>query len=257
MSLSGRTILLTRDPAQSAAFIAEAERLGAYVLAFPTIRIAPPASWEEADRLLRNAPSYAAVAFPSANAVRAFAERCATLGMPADHLLTLPALAVGPRTARRAEEQGFSVAAVPEHFSAKDLVQHDAARSLAGKRVLLPQGSLARGDLAAGLAALGAIVDTAEVYRTLPSVPEEMEAVWDRLGRRTIDVVAFASPSAATAFADIYPASRLGPLSAAAAVAVIGGTTAQAVQDLGWNPVIIARESTMAGMLAAIITYFG
>jgi uroporphyrinogen III methyltransferase/synthase len=257
VTLSGRTILLTRDPEQSRPFIEEARRLGANVLAFPTIRIAPPAAWDEADRGVANLKAYAAVAFTSANAVRSFCDRCEMLGIPVARLRAAVLFAVGPRTADEAKGRGLGVAAVPERFSAAELGMLVGTHDLKGKRLLLPQGNLARGELAACLRNLGVLVDTVEVYRTLPAAPEEAESLWQKLSGRAIDVVAFASPSAAASFAAVYPADRLGPLSGITAVAVIGSTTAQAVRELGWEPGIVARESTMAGMLNAIVTHFG
>jgi uroporphyrinogen-III synthase len=257
VSLSGRTILLTRDPEQSGHFVEEAQRLGAHVLGFPTIRIAPPVSWDQADRALANLVAYAALAFTSANAVRGFCDRCDQLGISVVRHGGLALFAVGRRTAEEAKSRGLGVAAVPERFSAAELGSLVGTHGLKGKRLLLPQGNLAREELATCLRDLGVLVDTVEVYRTLSAAPEGAEGVWQKLAGRAIDVVVFASPSAAASFAVLYPAARLGPLSGVATVAVIGSTTAQAVRKLGWEPGIVARESTMAGMLSAIVTHFG
>jgi uroporphyrinogen-III synthase len=257
VSLLGRTVLLTRDPGTSTAFIREAERLGALVIPFPTMMIGPPSSWEEADRAINSIQQYAAIGFTSANAVRGFRERCLLLGMPPERFAAFTVFAVGPQTAREAEQWGCTVAAVPEQFSAAELGRMCSGLPLNGKAVLLPRGNLAREELADCLAGLGAHVDSIEVYRNLPMVPVDAERIWLKLGGGEIDVVTFASPSSAISFAGIYPAGRLGPLSVLTAVAVIGPTTERALRDLGWEPAIVAGESTMSGLLRAIVTYFG
>jgi uroporphyrinogen-III synthase len=257
VSLTGLTILLTRDPAASAGFITEAERLGAHVLLFPVIAIQPPLSWEECDRAAGALDRYAAIAFTSANAVRGFRGRCDTLGIPPDRLRLLKVYAVGVQTAQELGRWDLPVAAIPERFSASALAELFGGTHLDGLRVLLPQGNLAREELALALIALGARVDTVVVYRTLPVSPPDAGIVWGRLEARGIDVVTFASPSAVAAFAQIYPVERLGPLSAHAAIAAIGPTTAQAVRDHGWTTACVAAESTMAGLLTAITSHVG
>jgi len=256
VSLSGRTILLTRDPGQSSEFIAEATRLGAVVLPFPTISIVGPDSWLECDRAIAGLGSYTALAFTSANAVRWFCERCSVLGVTAERVGSLKVYAVGVQTGRALERWGLTVTAVPEKSSASGLADAFGSADLRGTRFLIPCGNLAREEFGARVTALGATVDTVVVYRTLPVTPPDAEAVWERFAADGIDVVVFASPSAARAFADAYPAGRLGNLSERAAVAVIGPTTERAARDLGWNPVAVAGESTVRGLLRAIESYF-
>ena len=256
MSLAGRTVLLTRDPAQSSEFILEAERLGALVLPFPTIAIAAPDSWMECDRAIGGIAGYTALAFTSANAVRWFCGRCGTLGLPAERLRSLKVYAVGVQTGGELEQRGLTIAPVPERYSASALADAFGSADLRGQRFLIPQGNLAREELGRRLAALGAEIDAIIVYRTLPVVPPDAESVWQVFAANGIDVVVFASPSAALAFAEVYPAGRLGTLSDRAAVAVIGPTTERAVRDLGWKPVVVAGDSTMPGLLRAIELYF-
>jgi uroporphyrinogen III methyltransferase / synthase len=257
VSLAGLTILLTRDPDASAGFIAEAERLGARVLLFPVIAVQPPLSWEACDRAARALDGYTALAFTSANGVRGFRARCDVLGIPPERLARLKVYAVGARTAGEAGRLGFTVAAIPEHFSAAGLAQLFGGTRPAGLRVLLPQGDIAREELAVQLSALGAVVDPIVVYRTAAVVPPGAEEVWTTLASGGIGVVTFASPSAVAAFAAIYPAGRLGPLDVRTAIAAIGPTTGEAVRDQGWTPACVAAESTMAGLLEAIISHVG
>lgn len=256
MSLKGRTMLLTRDPAHSREFIAGAERLGAKVIPFPTITIAPPESWSDCDRAIASIGDFAAVLFTSANAVRWFCRRFRSAGCSPEGLLRAAVFAVGPQTAEEAERRGLRVTAVPERFSAAGLARLMGDRPLRGARVLLPQGNRARDELAGTLHARGARVEQVVVYRTLESVPSGAEEVWSLLERGMIDVVVFASPSAAEGFARIYPAARLGALNGRSAVAAIGPTTARRLEEMGWSPSIVAETSTLSGILRGIESHF-
>jgi uroporphyrinogen-III synthase len=257
VSLSGRSLLLTRDPAGSSLFIREAEKLGARVHPFPTIAILPPASWSDCDSAIEHLRQYAAIAFTSANAVRGFRRRCESRGITGEHLAAVKVYAVGAQTGSEVEAWGLSVSELPEEFSAAGLGRMLGRAPVRGVRVLLPQGNLAREELAEALTGLGATVDRAEVYRTEPTVPPDAEQVWTELERNGFDVAVFASPSAVSAFAHLYPAARLGPLTDRTAIAVIGPTTGKAVEAIGWHPTIIAGQSTMLGLLHAITLHFG
>lgn len=256
MSLAGRTLLLTRPPERSAAFIEEAGRRGASVIAFPTIAIAPPESWEACDRALQAVESYQALAFTSANGVHWFFRRWHERRSTAGPCAGMAVYAVGERTAQALRDQGWHVTTIPGHFSAGALADALGSKGLHGLRFLLPQGNLAGDELAGRLRALGARVETVVVYRTLPVSPPDAEEVWARLASTGIDVVLFASPSAAASFARVYPVSRLGPLSSRTAIAVIGATTERAVLDLGWNPAIVAEEATLLDLLRSIEDFF-
>src|SRR6185503_5966575 len=99
--------------------------------------------------------SYDWIVFASAHAVDALVARRGPL--PA---ATPRVAAVGRATAAAAERAGFGVHRVPGRFGAVELVaQLRATSEMLGARVLLPSSSIARPELAAGLAALGAKVD--------------------------------------------------------------------------------------------------
>ena len=71
-----------------------------------------------------------------------------------------------------------------------------------------------------------------------------------------IDVVTFASPSAAINFAGALPAGDLHALMSKAHIAAIGQTTADAVRNLGAEPDIVAKESSARGLAEAIAAYY-
>ncbi|HKP13837.1 MAG TPA: uroporphyrinogen-III synthase, partial [Blastocatellia bacterium] len=56
--LAGKTVMLTRPPAQSAEMAARLAELGAVVIHCPTIEIAEPSSWEPLDAAIARLESY-------------------------------------------------------------------------------------------------------------------------------------------------------------------------------------------------------
>ncbi|HMK39772.1 MAG TPA: uroporphyrinogen-III synthase, partial [Bacteroidota bacterium] len=129
--------------------------------------------------------------------------------------------------------------------------------SLAGKRVLMPRGNLAREALRDELCATGAIVETVTVYVT--TRPEGIAAgsFVHRVLSGEFDVVTFASPSSAVNFAALFRADELAAVADHARIAVIGPSTADAVRTLGLPVDMIARESTAAGLIRRIEEFYG
>jgi uroporphyrinogen III methyltransferase/synthase len=78
------------------------------------------------------------------------------------------------------------------------------ATGVAGRRVLLPRGNLAREVIVDGLSAAGALVETVEAYRTEPETTLD-PASSRRIERGDFDVATFASSSCVRALATLLP----------------------------------------------------
>ena len=192
--LTGRRILVTRRPEQSASLTGPLRALGATVLELPLIEIRPPLDCGPLDRALSRLSEYDWLVFTSSNAVEAVAERRAVLGLVG----ALPKVAVvGPAT-RDALALAFGgvtpdLEPVQEH-RAEGLLHAFASWDLSGRKVLLPLSARARDTLASGLGHRGALVDTVIAYRTEQpqGLGEELRTLLDR----GLDLVVLASPSA-------------------------------------------------------------
>lgn len=126
-----------------------------------------------------------ALAFTSANAVRAFAGRCETR--------ELPVFAVGTATAAAAEEAGFGQIA-SANGDVADLARLIARRAADLTGILLhPAAAEPAGDLTGALKSAGVEARALALYETVPV--EVPKSVLDALG--TIDVVLVHSPKAA------------------------------------------------------------
>jgi uroporphyrinogen-III synthase len=256
MSLSDRTILVTRPKDAAAEMVREIERRGGAAVVIPMITITPPASWKDCDDAIAGIRQYDAIVFASVNAVESFAGRARVLGVDPGSFEGIATMAVGEKTAEAIRKIGLTVALVPETSSGASLAAA-MGLSCAGKRVLVPRGSLAREDLVSGLRETGAHVDAVTVYAT--ETPQGLSAA--SIARRVLagefDIVTFASPSAAVHFANLFSPAELHELPECAKIAAIGPSTADAVRALGLSIDVVAREATAANLVQCIDEYYG
>ena len=255
MTMLNRRILITRRHEQAGEMVREIELRGGTAVVVPMIAAGPPRAWTECDAAIGRLGTYDVLLFTSVNAVEGFAGRTRALGVPPAVLAQARAVAVGEATAAALTGNGLPVLFVPEEFSGASLALA-LGDSLAGKRVLLPRGNIARETVPDALREAGALVETVTVYVT--SVPEGI----DRGGfvRRVVsgefDVVTFASPSAAANFCALFQPEELRCAADRVRIAVIGPSTADAVRALGLDVDIIARESTACGLVRSIDEYY-
>jgi uroporphyrinogen-III synthase len=164
--------------------------------------------------------------------------------------------AVGARTRSVIENHHLKVTFIPDQYSSKTLGRHFAAKIVRDQKFLFPQGNLGREELTEILKEKGASIDTVEVYKNVEPDESSAAPLWDLLVREPVDVVTFASPSAAKRFAQLIPAERMRQLKHQTKVAVIGPTTEREVRELGFAPEIVATESTVQGLVRAISEYW-
>ena len=243
--LQDRRILLTRRAAQSGALVDALSARGATVVEVPLIAREPPEDLRPLDDALGRLESYRWLAFTSANAVEAVAERLAHIRGVVPHTIRLAA--VGPATVqaiaqafagRRADLQPAS------RPRAEGLVEAFRSLGVAGARVLLPVSDRARDTLAAGLREQGATVDVVVAYRTVR--PEGARARLEGVLADGVDLVILASPSAVEGLA-----SALGERARALPVAVIGPVTEQAAREAGLDVRAVAATASAPGLTAA------
>lgn len=242
---------MTRPRAQAAGFIAELEALGAEVIAFPAIRIEPPADPLPLREAARSVGGYDWVVFTSVNGVERFWQELEQSGRDARALEGVRVACIGPATARALEARSIRAAVVPARFIAEDLVEAMASvANLRGARVLLPRAASARAALPAGLAAHGASVRQVEAYRT---VPDAQGGAWLRqqLDLDAIDVITFTASSTVESFVQAV-GTRLGR----AIIVAIGPITAATARQHGLRVDIVAEEHTTAGIIQRLLDYF-
>ena len=103
--------------------------------------------------------------------------------------------------------------------------------------------------------AANAEVDAIVAYQTLP--PEaDGGALARRVASGAISAFAFTSPSTVRHLVDQLDADGRSALSAAI-VAAVGPTTARAVRDAGFEPVVVPERAGGPALVAALVDYAG
>ena len=174
--LHGAGVLVTRPARQAEPLCRAIEAAGGRPIRFPVLEIRDPPDAAAAHALLADAAQFDLLLFVSANAV----ER-ATPWLPVR--VDAKIAAVGEATARALEAAGLAPSLVPAgRFDSEGLLALPALQAVAGWRVLIVRGTGGRTLLADTLAARGATVRHAEVYRrALPDVdPAPLLRDWER-----------------------------------------------------------------------------
>jgi len=250
--LFGKTIVVTRARSQSATLAGRLSALGAEVIEIPATRIEPIDSPEIAESIERLS-DYRWVIFTSQNAVSLFWRALRAAGRDARALSEVKIAAVGPATADALLEMGIAIDLSPERFVAEALL--DALRDrgdVRGARVLYATAEGAREVLPEGLAELGALVDRVHLYRSVAN-GDGVSALRQRV-TAGVDLVTFTSASSVSAFVE-----ALGGRDAISGVrgASIGPVTTSAARAIGIDVIVEASESTIPGLVGAIVDHFG
>jgi len=254
---AGLTFLNTREANAAEALTAELTARGARVIACPTIAFAPPASWGPFDARLAELAPGDWLAFTSATAVSAFANRLRELGPRVALPDGVCVAAVGTATAQAVTDAGLPVHLVPEQFQGEGLLAALTARLAPGARVWLPRAEAARETLVEGLRAAGIGVDVTPVYRTVAPerLPREALAA---LAAGEVDWLLFTSPSTVRNFLALLPGSRADLLAPGRPrVACLGAVTAQAAEAAGLTVSVVPERQDLPGLLAALEAHLG
>lgn len=249
MTLSGKTILITRAASQSGDLRKGLEELGAHVLECPSIEIVPAEDWTEVDRTIASLNSYQWAIFTSTNAVEHFMRRVQAKGIA----FTVPIAAVGTSTARKLQEWNLTASLVPSTFRAEGLLESFPA-DLSGTRILLPRAEIAREILPEELRRRGAIVDVVTVYRTVKS-ETGLSDLRATLTSHKVDAVVFTSPSAVRSVSETL-GDEVSSLLSTIPMATIGPIAREAVEAVGLKSVIQPERATIQDLIGAITAYF-
>jgi uroporphyrinogen-III synthase len=253
-ALAGRTVVVTRGAVGDDALAARLRALGAEVLEFPAIALAPAEDLGPLDEALRALHRFAWAAFASANAVEQAVARLDALGLARGGLADLRLACVGPATGARLEALVRGPDLMPAEATGAALAA-SMAPHVRGRAVLVPRAAEGRPELCDGLRAAGAEVVAPIAYRTVTAAPGSLAPLAALLGKGRVDAVTFASPSAVRGvLAGLGgEAARL----AGTLLAAIGPTTAEALAAAGFTAGVVPAEHTapalaeaVAGMLA-------
>ncbi len=254
-ALAGKRVVVTRAAEQSESLLAALREQGAVPIALPLVAFAPPEDLRPLDDTIRNLGRYDWVFLTSQNAVRALQQRSDFLGLQlAKTLVDVSVAAVGPATAESARDAGLKVAYVATRHQGVALAEELAAQ-VKGKRVLLPRSDRASRDIVDALNHLGAFVSEVTAYSSVATSEQEMRT-HEAVLREGADAVLFFSPSAVHHFFDLLGRDRFLAFSQQAAFTAIGPVTKGALREAGATRTVVARDTTVAAILAALAEFF-
>ncbi|HEY8899785.1 MAG TPA: uroporphyrinogen-III C-methyltransferase [Chthoniobacterales bacterium] len=246
--LFGTRIAVTRTRHQAGALIDQLRDLGADAYELPTIRIEPSPNKREFYQLVSDAHEYDWLVFTSPNGVDAFFEVFYTLFKDARSIGGVRIAAIGPATAEKIRSYRFEVDLQPDKYVAEEIVKaFQKETTVDNLKILLARAEGARDVLATELTRLGAIVDEAIAYRTVPETNDVAGGI-ARFREDGADIVTFTSSSTAENFAALQL-----PLPANLQTASIGPITSATMRKLGLDVDIEAKVHDIPGLVAAIL----
>jgi uroporphyrinogen III methyltransferase/synthase len=253
--LIGKRIMITRARPQAAALAHKLQALGAEVVEFPTIEMQPPEDYAALDAAIKNLHCYDWLIFTSVNGVEQFLARARDLDEAVTESKSMRFAAIGPETAKRLKAAGIRNCLVPKRYQAEGILEILTPESMRDKKVLIPRAAKARDILPDTLRQWGAEVNVVEAYRTVAPA-EGVSELKGLVSAHKVDVITFTSSSTVANFARLLEAQYLKEALSGVAVACIGEITKKTVEDLGGQADIVAAESTIDGLIRAIVEYF-
>jgi uroporphyrinogen III methyltransferase/synthase len=250
--LRGKRIVVTRTRKQAGALSSQLRALGADVFEIPTIRIEPPTDLREFAELVQDAHVYDWLVFTSPNGVDAFFDVFYKLYDDAREIGGAKIAAIGPATAQRVRDFHLHVDLLPEEFVAEAVVrQFRKQGGVENLRILFARAEKVRDVLPRELSKLGAIVDEAFAYRTVPET-RDVTGARRRFSEEGADLITFTSSSTVENFL------ALGlPWPKGMQVASIGPITSKTATEHGLKIDIEARRHDIEGLVEAIQKFFG
>ena len=251
-ALAGRRILVTRAPHQASELADRLRARDAEPILIPTIEIAPPQSYASLDAALAQLAAFDLIAFTSANAVTALAERALHLGLT---LSPRRIAAVGPSTAKVLETVGLHADVIPQAYTAESLGE-TLRLEVSGQSILLVLAEDAPRTLRNALTSAGALVTVAAAYSNrIP--PASLGGLRELFANESQwpDAITFTSASTARNLTALLETARI-PLPQSIVRASIGPITTRALAELGLPRQIEAREATIASLVAALAAHF-
>ena len=254
MSISGKTIVITRDLYQAKPFVKRLKNLGASVLLFPMIKITGPDHPDFVRTYFADLSNFDWIIFTSANAVRYFF-KFKTNNRKDMHKIKIAC--IGKKTAQVFQSYNLRSLLIPGTFTSEELLRAILKYDIRRKRILLPVSNLAGNELQEGLQRHGASVERIEVYKTIGHKNSQKEMIVQRIENKSVDCITFYSPSAINSFADLVGEQGIALMNTRKIpIAVIGPTTAKAARGKNINPGIMPAKSDEDSFIEELERYF-
>ncbi len=251
LPLFGKRIAVTRTRQQAGELVNRLRELGADAFEMPTIRIEPAPNKREFYESVAYAHGYDWLIFTSPNGVDAFFHAFFEIYRDARDLGGVRIAAIGPATAARVNAFRFQVDVQPEKYVAEEIITAlQKETSLDNVKILLARAEGARDVLPKELSRLGAIIDEAIAYRTVPETSDDSGGI-ERYRTEGADMVTFTSSSTA----ENFHALQLPPCDGVK-FASIGPVTSKTMHELKMPVDVEAKVHDIPGLVAGILEFF-
>jgi uroporphyrinogen-III synthase len=248
--LAGVAVLVTRPQPQGQALSERLAALGADAVAVPTIEIEPLPLTAQLRAVLETLPRVDWLVFVSRNAVRYGLQRMRELGLASPAAVA----AVGPGSAAALAAEGVEVALQPQTgFDSEALLALPQWQDLRGAEVVILRGVGGRELLGGTLAARGARVRYAELYRRRRPPLDLAPALerWRQLPRRALIVTSGEGLDNLLAMAG----DEQRPVLTAATLITVSERVAEAARAQGFQgPVVVASRPDNDGLIEAVLS---
>ena len=248
-SLRGLGVLVTRPEQQADPLCRLIAQYGGVAIRCPALLICEPLDWKPVLAIFDRLADYDLAIFTSANAVdRALPLIRARGGFPP----RMEIAAIGKATAHALARQGIDHCLHPEAvFNSEALLALPRLQNVAGQTVVIVRGAGGRELLAETLAARGAIVVYAEVYRReRPTV--DMSALLNRWQHGEIGAVVVTSSETLGNLFDMLGIAGQDYLRQTPLIAV-SARTRQIAAQLGCHFLRLAQEASDNAIVAALL----
>ena len=261
----GHRVLVTREHSEG---FEPLEELGAEIIEFPTIEIAPPGNYNELDAAIDKIETYNWLIFTSANGIKYFMERFIERDKDIRDLKGIRICAIGTKTAAEIKKYGIKVDLMPDEFNAEGLIEVFTPnpplvrgggtkgvgfKPLTGMKFLLPRAEKAREIFPEKVRELGGEIDVPVTYRAIkPEIHGKKIKRFLKEGR--ISIATFTSAATFNNFREII-GEDADELLRDVAIAVIGPVTAKAIEKAGLKVHIMPKQATIEAMVGEIINW--
>ncbi|MBW6533430.1 MAG: uroporphyrinogen-III synthase [Mariniphaga sp.] len=251
--LQNKIFISTRPAGRSDELSLLLNEAGATVLEFPLIQIKAATLSNEEKKHFSRLKEFQWLILTSPNGVRYFFDIMLKVAGNQELPKNIKIAAIGEKTRETLKKHGYSATFVNPGSTAEDFtkpfVRHiEAAGS--GQKILLPLGNLARTVIQDELKEW-ADCTRIDVYRT--EMPETINTdIAERIENEKFDMLIFTSPSGIQNFLKLFPKLNIQNIR----MGCIGETTATAAREKGFRPLVVAQNSSSAGIVESILNYY-
>ncbi|MCO7176116.1 uroporphyrinogen-III synthase [Sporolactobacillus kofuensis] len=250
--LSAKRVLVTRAQHQSASVCARIRAYGGEAVSIPLIDYHKTKLSTDALRTWLEAVQQADwVIFTSQNSLDFFMR----LSDRPDQLDGVKRAVVGKKTAERLKYYGMRADYIPDPYSVQGLLNAFETGVVKADRIVVPLGSRSDKGWLEKLKSLGIKVTSCVLYQTTVSFSSKAR-LEEVVGSGYLSAITFASPSAVHSFTELLPESSWRSALKSCTIAVIGSTTAQALEALGYTPDVLPKRFTAVDMIDALANYY-